>query len=136
MRVLLGCLTGLAGLAVVHAAGGQNAISHEHTFHRSTPGGQELSVFTYTRFHRDCRPDTPPQIIVRDAPAHGAVTLRPAATTVTVVREGAADCTGKTYPGIRIVYSPTPGYRGIDTFSWDVVGHPDFSHDSAIVDVK
>jgi hypothetical protein len=115
---------------------GQTNMPREHTFQRSVETGQELHVFTYTEWHRDCAPMDPPRIVLRASPAHGTASLRPGPTTVTFVREGEADCTGKTYQGLGVWYVPAAGFRGIDQFDWDVIGSGRPSHDTAIVEVK
>jgi hypothetical protein len=73
---------------------------------------------------------------MRASPAHGSISLRPGPTTVTFVREGEADCTGKTYMGLGVWYVPSPGFRGVDQFDWDVIDSSSTSHDTAIVEVR
>jgi hypothetical protein len=55
---------------------------------------------------------------------------------VTVVRQGEADCSGKTYQGLSVWYVPAPGFRGTDRFDWDVYGTNDQSHDSVVIQVR
>ncbi len=129
-------LVGLALVAAISPAWGQKVISREQTLQRSVVAGQELRVVTYARFHRDCTPLDPPKIVMRAAPAHGSVTLRPGPTTVTFVREGEPDCSGKTYQGLGVWYVPAPGYHGVDQFDWDVVDEKTSSHDTAVVQVR
>ena len=76
-------------------------------------------MFTYAAWHRDCSPEAPPQIVIRTQPAHGSVLLRPGQSTVSVIREGAPNCTGHTYPGIGVWYVPAPGFRGADQFDYN-----------------
>jgi len=126
----------LALVAVIAPAWGQQkVIARDQTFQRSVVAGQELRVFTYGRWHRDCTPRPPPQIVLRTAPAHGTVSLRPGPTTVTFIREGEPDCTGHTYEGLGVWYVPDPGYHGVDQFGWDVISDKT-SHDAVVVQVK
>jgi hypothetical protein len=137
MRLLLvGLVLGLVVNPVFGQSGTPHVMPREQTFQRSVLAGHDLRVFTYARWHRDCSPDAPPQIALRTQPAHGTVTLRPGPSTVTNIREGAADCTGNTYQGLSIWYLPSPGFRGIDQFDWDVTDSKTTSHDTAVVEVK
>ena len=73
----------------------------EQTFHRSIDADHELRVFTYARWHRDCSPPPPPEIVLlRTSPTHGTVSLRPGPTMATFIRVGEPDCTGQTYQGL------------------------------------
>jgi hypothetical protein len=129
-------LASLALAAAAIPAWGQHVMPREQTFRRSVQAGQELRVFTYARWHKDCRPIDPPQIALRTPPAHGTVSLRPGPSTVSQIREGMPDCTGRTYEGIGVWYAPAPGFRGVDQFDWTIVDASSTSHDSAIVEVK
>jgi hypothetical protein len=105
-------LASLAFAAVAIPAWGQNIMSREQTFRRSVQAGQELRVFTYARWHTDCRPSDPPRVVLRTSPTHGTVSLRPGPSTVSFIREGMPDCTGRTYQGLGVWYVPAPGFRG------------------------
>jgi hypothetical protein len=133
MRLIL---ASLALVTVVLPAWGQTVLSHEQTYRRSVQSGQELRVFTYGQWHKDCRPKPPPQIVVQVTPSHGTVSLRPGPVTVAFVREGMPDCVGKKYSGLGVWSIPAPGFRGVDQFSWDVIGSATVSHDTAIVEVQ
>ena len=126
----------VVAIAAIAPAWGQHIVPRERTFHLATQPAQEIRVFTYTTFHRDCSPDVPPQIEFRTKPAHGTVSLRPAPSTVSVLREGAPDCTGHTYPGVAVWYVPSPDYRGPDQFDYSVITSRTLSHDTVIVDVR
>lgn len=93
-------------------------------------------MITYARWHRDCSPDQPPQIMVRAAPAHGTLVIRPGPSTVSLIREGAPDCTGHVYPGTAIYYTPAPEFRGTERMEWDVMNGSTIAHDSAVVEVR
>jgi len=137
MRLLI---VGLAFCLIVVPAFGRSGAApvmpREQTFRNSVPAGEDLRVFTYARWHRDCSPESPPQIVLRTQPAHGTVTLRPGPSTITNIRDGMPDCTGRTYQGLGVWYLPLPGFRGVDQFDWDVIGTQNVSHDTAIVEVK
>ncbi len=122
--------------AAATPGGAQTRIARNQTFERRGEPGQEIRVFTYVRFHRDCQPDLPPGIVVRTGPAHGTVSIQPRPSTVTVVREGGVDCTGRTYSGMAVLYTPAIGFHGTDRFEWDVMNGSTTAHDSAIVDVR
>lgn len=63
--------------------------------------------------------------------------MRPSDVTVSVLRVGAPDCTGHTFPGTAIWYMPQPGFRGVDQFTYDIVGRTDALHrDTAVIDVR
>lgn len=129
----------VAGTALVAAtipAWGQKTMPREETFRRSAQGGQEVRVFTYAQWHRDCSPQPPPRIVLRTSPAHGTVSLRPGPTTVSRIRDGMPDCIGRTYQGLGVWYVPSPGFQGVDQFDWDVIGTKTESHDAAVVDVR
>jgi hypothetical protein len=111
-------------------------LSHEHTFQRSVRAGGEVRIFTYARWHRDCSPAEPPSIEILTPPAHGTTSIRPAPLTVDQIREGEADCTGKTYTGTSLRYAPTAGFHGTDRFDWNVYGTSEISHDSVVVEVR
>ncbi len=115
---------------------GQTRVPRDQTVHRSMVAGQELRVFTYASFHRDCRPSPPPVIKLQTPPAHGTVSFRPGSSTVSVLREDSSDCAGKTYDGVAVWYVPAPGFRGIDTFDYQVINETSLSHDTAVVDVR
>jgi hypothetical protein len=126
-------------LAVIMAsapAWAQNVMPREQTFNRSVRAGQELRVFTYARWHRNCSPLEMPRIVVRTQPAHGTVSLRAGPTTVSFIRAGEPDCTGHTYQGMGVWYLPAPGFTGTDKFDWDVIGSGNASHDTAVVEVR
>lgn len=110
-------------------------LARDQVFRRPAAAGEEMHVFTYARFHHDCRADTPPRLELRSPPAHGTVAIRDTSSTVTAIREGETDCSGRTYPGIGIWYTPAPGFHGTDGFAWDVVGTR-VSHDSAVIEVR
>jgi hypothetical protein len=129
-------LASLALVAIIVPAWGQKRMPREETFRRSVDSGNEVRVFTYAQWHRDCTPREPPRISLRVLPAHGTATLRPGPSTVAIIREGMPDCTGKTYAGIGVWYTPFPGFHGADQFDWDVVGETTVSHDTAIIEVK
>ena len=133
MRLML-AMTAIA--AALSPAWGQRVVPRERSMHMATQAGQELHVFTYTSWHRDCSPEPPPQITLRMQPAHGSILLRPSPSTVSVIREGSPDCTGRTYPGIGVWYVPAPGFRGADQFDYNVVSLNSSSHDTVIVDVR
>ncbi len=130
----------LVSLALVAATfpawGQQKVMPREQTFQRSVVAGQELRVFTYARWHRDCSPLDPPRIVLRTSPTHGTVSLRPGQTMVTFIREGEPDCTGHTYQGVGVWYVPAPGYHGVDQFDWDVLDADRTAHDTVVVQVK
>ena len=132
MRRTLVCL---AALSASVQAWGQTRIPREHTIRSSTQSGQELRVSGYARWHRDCTADQPPQIIIRTPPAHGTVSVRPGPSTVSSLRPGSPDCTGKTYPGVAVWYAPATGFRGVDQFDWNVIGG-EVAHDTAVVEVR
>jgi hypothetical protein len=129
-------LASLALVLVASAAWGEKVLLRDATFQRSVLAGQELRVFTYAHWHRDCSPELPPQIVLRTLPAHGTASLRPGPSTVAFIREGQPDCTGRTYQGLGVWYVPAPGFRGVDTFDWDVLDVRGTSHDTAVVEVK
>ncbi len=129
-------LATVAVAAALSPAWGQRVVPKERTMHVATQAGQELHVFTYASWHRDCSPEGPPQIVIHMQPAHGDILLRPAPSTVSVIREGAPDCTGRTYPGIGVWYVPAPGFRGADQFDYSVVKPNSSSHDTVVVVVR
>ena len=126
----------VAVAAALSPAWAQRMVPRERTMHVATQAGQELHVFTYASWHRDCSPEASPQIALRTQPAHGSILLRPSPSTVSVIREGAPDCTGRTYPGIGIWYVPAPGFRGADQFDYSVISANSSSHDTVVVDVR
>ncbi len=137
VRLLLACLAiNLLVSPAFAQSGAPHVMPREQIFRRSILAGQDLRVFTYARWHRDCSSQPPPEIVLRTRPSHGTVTLRPGSSTVTNIREGSPDCTGNTYPGLSVWYLPSPGFRGVDQFDWDVVDTTTPSRDSAIVEVK
>jgi hypothetical protein len=113
-----------------------HVMPREQTLSRSVDSGQELRVFTYARWSPTCQQRNPPRIEIRTQPEHGRVELRTGPATVSHIREGEADCTGKTFDGLGVWYRPTPGYHGTDTFSWDVIDVRGTSHDTAVVEVR
>ena len=52
-------------------------------------------------------------------PANGTVEARPSTDSFSVAEFGAGDrkCAGQSMRGVRIVYTPDPGYRGPDSFT-------------------
>ena len=133
MRLML---ASLALAATVASCAAPKTMPRDQTFQRSGPAGQELRIFTYAQWHKDCTPADPPRISLRTQPSHGSVSLRPDPTNATQVREGWVDCTGKTYPGIAIWYLPAADFHGVDQFDWDVIGLSTLSHDAVVVQVK
>ncbi len=128
-------LAPVAVAAALSPAWGQRVVPRERNMHMATRAGQELHVFTYSAWRRDCSPEAPPQIVIRTQPAHGSVVFRPGQSTVSVIREGAPNCTGQTYPGVGVWYVPAPGFHGADQFDYNVVNPNSLSHDTVVVDV-
>ncbi len=129
-------LTTVAVAAALSPAWAQRVVPRERTMHVATQAGQELHVFTYASWHRDCSPEAPPQVILHTQPAHGSILLRPGPSTVSVIREGAPDCMGRTYQGVGVWYVPAPGFRGADQFDYSVINPNSSSHDTVVVDVR
>ena len=127
----------LAMMAAASAWGETRRIAHEQTLHVTAEAGQVRHVFTYASFHRDCRPRPAPQIVLRQAPQHGVVSMRPAISTITVLREGAPDCSGYDIPGTELLYTAAPGFHGTEQFDYDVISDNGQSgHDTAVVTVR
>ena len=117
-------------------ANGRTVVSRQQTIRRTATPGQEVKIFTYASFNRQCQSNNQPQITLRIRPAHGTVAIRPGQSTVSVIREGAPDCTGKTYLGTAVFYTPEPGYRGSDQFDYDVLNKDNTAHDTAIISIE
>lgn len=93
-------------------------------------------MFNYASWDAACSPLPPPQIALTVAPRHGALSVRPGQFTVSQIREGAADCTGRTYPASTVWYMPAPGNRGPGRFVYSVISTRGTAHDTVIVDVR
>ena len=77
-----------------------------------------------------------PRFEVHRQPAHGVLAMRPEAATVKVLRTGAGNCSGRTYDGMAVYYTPSAGFHGTDTFDWTETAGPRPYHDTGIVLVK
>ena len=126
----------LAALLVSAPAAAQTTLRADETFHRSAAAGQEMRVFTYGGYHRDCSPLPPPQAVLRTLPAHGSVSIRPAPAAIRMTREGGTPCIGITVPGTVVFYTPAAGFHGADQFDWTVTTVRATAHDAAVVDVQ
>lgn len=134
LAALLTCLT---LVPLTQATAQTERVARETTIQRRTQPGIPVRIRTYTAFSRQCEPRPAPSIVIRDPAAHGTVGTRPGVATVTIITEGAPDCSGHTLPGIDLIYTPQPGFVGTDRVTYDVVfitGQP--RHDTALIDIR
>lgn len=126
----------ILAVAAAPSAHAQRTVPRDRSFRMTAQAGQELRVGTFASWSRDCSAEPAPQIIVGTPPAHGTLSIRPGHSTVSIIRQGAADCTGRSYPGTSVWYLPAPGFRGEDRFDYTVQNVRTSGHDRVTVEVQ
>jgi hypothetical protein len=110
----------LALFCVCIASAG-DAAGREIAVESVAPGG-EVMVMNHKNWGKGCKPRPAPTIKIIVQPSHGTVSLRPGKYPVKQTLHPDADtaCVGRTLPGIGIFYKANAGYRGADTFTYEV----------------
>ena len=142
MRTLaLAATAALLALAVpprlaAPAFGETRRIGGEQTLNRRVAPGGTVRVFTYGRWDSACNPLPAPDVVMRTQPQHGTVVIQSGQTEVRMIREGAADRTGRVMPGTAVFYRAEPGYRGTVQFDYDVLNGGEARHDTAVIQIN
>lgn len=126
----------LAGAAVTSQAHAQDS-RQSRQFLRSTAPGRDVLVQHYGQWDQHCTPSGLPSVSVVTNPSHGSVSVRTGTEVVSnPPRVGATDCRGKTMPASLVWYTPAAGFKGRDSFVYEVHLPHGTLHDTAIVDVR
>ena len=86
----------------------------------ATKSGTEVRLRGYARWNKDCESIDPPEIYVELPPKNGFICARVSKDIVRIIREGKAQCVGRSIRGISVIYSPRPNFDGTDNARYTV----------------
>ena len=97
-----------------------------HNVTKNARSGQTALMWRYGSFQNDCSPAAG-TIKVRAKPMHGRITQQSGTVTMHVPRfRENIQCVGATREGLLVYYTSEPEFRGVDSFSIEVIypSHP------------
>ncbi len=111
-----------AALVALFACALMTEPEHACAADRTVKSGVPTPIHTYMSWNDDCSPNSG-VVKVASKPQHGKLTPE---RTSAVARQNrfstyATSCLGKTMPGFKVVYTSSPGYRGPDSFTIEVI---------------
>jgi hypothetical protein len=128
----------LAAVAMSAAPAWAQPLSRQESGQVRTAPAEPVKVASFAAFDRDCRQHGLPALSVTRPPAHGTLSAVPARVRVRRVYDPgqAAQCRARRVNGIAVIYTPRPGFRGTDAFSYDVQLYGGGAHRTVTVAVE
>lgn len=106
------------------------------SFTRSAQSGQTISIISYYTWNPDCTPAFG-TVKLLNKPRHGKVGKRMVTKAIGPSRVVGVDgCYGKPIKALEVFYTSNPGFRGSDSFSFDVTFRRLREVDTFSVDVR
>jgi hypothetical protein len=126
--LLLGALLLLPCAARANDAG--------QTFRRTAADGQPVLLHQYANWDQSCHSNGDPIITVLTQPVGGTLDQRhEMKADAGTARVGSTRCVGTPIPSVGLYYIPKPGFKGTDTFQFEVRYGNGIVTDTAIIEV-
>jgi len=94
--------------------------AHAGSFTKTAAAGQTIHISYYYTWLPNCVPVTG-TVTVRSKPQHGKLSNRIGHTTIQASRVVGVDhCFGRPIKAFQVLYTPAPGFHGVDTFVLDL----------------
>ncbi|WP_438749208.1 hypothetical protein [Pararhizobium sp. O133] len=108
-----------------------------HAEERVVPANRESTITFLAGVTASCRTSAKPKMKIVEAPAHGSVRFQWTKGKITNISKL---CNGRPAWGMAILFKPTAGYRGKDSFTVGIVSqkyenHSDTRYEQGTIDV-
>jgi hypothetical protein len=125
----------LGALLLLPCAAGANGGGQ--TYRRTIADGQPVLLHQYANWDQFCHSTGEPIITLVTQPVGGTIEQRhEMKADGGTARVGSTSCVGTPIPAVGVYYVPKPGFKGMDTFQFDVRYSKGILTDTAIVEVR